>query len=76
MAAEGYDQIPTGSNDQNNPKSIGNTVDFCSRYIDDKNLLGFLQTFWMPTIEKYRQPIIQAIELIGDARRNFEQKYK
>lgn len=76
LAAEGYDQIPTGSNDQNNPKSIGNTVDFCSRYIDDKNLLGFLQTFWMPTIEKYRQPIIQAIELIGDARRNFEQKYK
>lgn len=76
LAAEGYDQIPTGSNDQNNPKSIGNTVDFCTRYINDNNLLGFLQTFWMPTIEKYRQPIIQAIELTGEARRNFEQKHK
>ena len=76
LASEGYDQIPTGSNDQNNPKSIGNTVDFCTQYIGDKHLLGFLQTFWMPTIEKYRAPVIQAIELTGQARRDFEKKYK
>lgn len=76
LAKEGYDQIPTGSNDQNNPKSIGNTVDFCTKYIDDKHLLGFLQTFWMPTIEKYREPIIEAIKLMGEARLNFEKKIK
>lgn len=76
LETEGYDQIPTASNDQKNPKSIGNTVDFCSHCIDDKHLLGFLQTFWMPTIEKYRNPILQAIELTGEARRKFEKKYK
>lgn len=74
LEKEGYDQIPTGSNDQNNPKSIGNTVNFCRKSIDDKRLLGFLQTLWMPTIEKYRSPILQAIDLVGDARKNFEQK--
>lgn len=44
LEAAGFDQIPTGSNDLNNPKSIGNTVDFCRKCIDDKRLLGFLQT--------------------------------
>ena len=75
LEKEGYDQIPTGSNDQNNPKSIGNTVSFCSRHIDDNRLLGFLQTLWMPTIEEFRNPILQAVDLIGEARKNFEQQY-
>ena len=75
LEREGYDQIPTGSNDQNNPKSIGNTVDFCSKHIDDKRLLGFLQTLWMPTIEEFRNPILQAVDLIGKARKSFEKKY-
>ena len=72
LEREGYDQIPTGSNDQNNPKSIGNTVDFCSKHIDDNRLLGFLQTLWMPTIEEFRNPILQAVDLIGEARQRFE----
>ncbi len=74
LETEGYDQIPTASNDQNNAKSIGNTVEFCRKHIDDKRLLGFLQTFWMPTIEEFRNPILQAIDLVGEARKNFEQK--
>lgn len=72
LEAGGYDQVPTGSNDQNNPKSIGNTVNFCRNHIADQRLLGFLQTLWMPTIEKFREPILQAIDLVGEARRNFE----
>jgi hypothetical protein len=72
LEKEGYDQIPTGSNDQNNPKSIGNTVEFCRKNIDDKRLLGFLQTLWMPMIEKFRTPILEAIDLIGEARRKYE----
>ena len=77
LAAEGYDQIPTASNDGiiyggNNNKSIGNTVDFCSQHIPDKHLIGFLQSMWMPTIEKFRPNIIQTIELTGEARRKFE----
>ena len=77
LAAEGYDQIPTASNDaicygpSNNNKSIGNTVDFCSQHIDDKHLMGFLQSSWMPTIEKWKPNILLAIELAGEARRKF-----
>lgn len=74
LEKEGYDQIPTGSHDQDNPKSIGNTVEFCSQHIDDKRLIGFLQTLWMPLIEKFRPPIIRGIDLIGEARRNYEKK--
>jgi hypothetical protein len=72
--AHGYDHLPTGSNDQKNPKSIGNTVDFCSKHIDRERLLGFLQTLWMPTIEKFRGPIMQAVDLTGEAKRNYERK--
>ncbi|MCL2742322.1 MAG: twin-arginine translocation signal domain-containing protein [Planctomycetaceae bacterium] len=81
--AAGYDQIPTSSNDavmynpaSNNNESISRTVEFCSKHIDDKHLLGFLQSMWMPTIEKFRPNIIETIELTGEARRNFEAKIK
>ena len=81
LNAEGYDQIPTASNDgiiygKSNNKSIGNTVDFCSKHIDDKHLMGFLQSMWMPTIEKFRPNIMQTIELTGEARKKFESKTK
>lgn len=74
LEREGYDQIPTGSNDQNLPKNIGKTVDFCSKRVADQRLMGFMQTLWMPTIEKYRPPIIQGIELLGEARAKFEKR--
>lgn len=68
----GYDQIPTGSYHAENEKSILNTVDFCSSNITSKRLLGFLQTFWKPTIEENRKRIIKGIELCGDAKRSFK----
>lgn len=67
LEANGYDQVPTASNDQNNPKSIGNTVRFCDQHIQDARLFGFLQTFWKPTIEEYRKLILEGIELTGEA---------
>ena len=82
LNVEGYDQIPTGSNDgiiyrpENNNKSIGNTVEFCVKHIDDKHLMGFLQSMWMPTIEKFKPNILQTIELTGEARKKFESKTK
>lgn len=81
LNTEGYDQVPAGSNDgiiygKANEKCIGNTVDFCAKHIDDKYLKGFLQTLWVPTTEKYRNNIIRGAELIGEARRKFESKYK
>jgi hypothetical protein len=75
LEAKGYDQIPTGSNDQNNPESIGNTVRFCSDNIEDKRLLGFLQTFWKPTTEDYRKVIMEGIELEGNAKKWLSQHH-
>jgi len=68
----GYDQIPTGSNHLHNAKSIGNTVKYCKEHIDDSKLLGFLQTFWKPTIDTYRSLILEGIELTGEAKKWFE----
>lgn len=66
-----YDQIPTGSHHANNTKSIESTVRFGKEYINDSRLLGFLQTFWRPTIEENRELIIKGIELAGEAKRKF-----
>lgn len=70
----GYDQIPTGSFHDNNPKSIGNTVRFCKENIQDERLKGFLQTFWKPTIEEYRELILNGVDLAGDAKKWFEKE--
>lgn len=69
MHAQGYDQIPTGSFHAENEKSIGNTVQFCKKNIQDTHLLGFLQSFWKPTIEEYRDRILMGIELAGNAKK-------
>ncbi len=68
LESHGYDQIPTGSYHAENENSIGNTVRFCKKYIDDSHLLGFLQTIWKPTIEEYRTRILKGIELAGKAK--------
>lgn len=49
----GYDQIPTGSSyvsDNNFPE----TVKWCRANLCHQQLLGFLQTVWLPVTEKYR----------------------
>ncbi len=68
LETHGYDQIPTGSFHNNNGKSIGSTVRFCSEHVDDSRLLGFLQTFWKPTIEENRELITGGIELMGEVK--------
>ncbi len=67
----GYDQIPTGSYHDYNTGSIGSTVEFGKKYLDDSKLLGFLQTFWRPTIEENRDRIIGGIKLLGKAKRTY-----
>lgn len=68
----GYDQIPTGSYHDNNAKSILGTVQFCEKKIEDSRLLGFLQTFWKPITEEYRERILKGIELTGEAKKWFD----
>lgn len=72
LDVHGYDQIPTGSYHAENEKSIMNTVKFCSENINESRLLGFLQSFWKPTIEEYRERILKGIELAGEAKKEFE----
>jgi len=72
-----YDQIPaggylgSGSFAINNENSFMNTVQFCEKNISDARLLGFLQTFWKPTLEENRDRIIKGIELAGSAKKWF-----
>lgn len=75
LEAHGYDQIPTGSYHSENEKNIENTIQFCAKQFNNKRLLGFLQTFWKPTIEEYRERILKGIDLIGDAKGNYEKQY-
>jgi hypothetical protein len=71
LEKNGYDQIPTGSYHNYNTGSIGSTVTFGKEHIDDSRLLGFLQSFWRPTIEENRDRIIGGIELLGKAKQSF-----
>lgn len=71
LEKHGFNQIPTGSYHDYNTKSIGSTVSFAKENIDDSRLLGFLQTFWRPTIEENRDRIIGGIELLGKAKRTY-----
>jgi len=68
LAAHGYDQIPTASFHDKNEKSIRSTVQFCEKNIEDTRLLGFMQTFWKPTTEEYRERILKGVELAGEAK--------
>lgn len=82
LEREGYDQIPTASyhaqpgRDFNalNEDSIGNTVNFCRKHISDTRLMGFMQTFWMPTTQEFSSTILKAIDLIGNAKNNYQNK--
>jgi hypothetical protein len=77
LETHGYDQIPTGSYLGSgafaikNDNSILKTVQFCEKNINDTRLLGFLQTFWKPTLEENRDRIINGIELAGGAKKWF-----
>lgn len=62
----GYDQILTGSN-WSSPKNFGLLVEHCRKKIAPDRLNGFLQTSWMPTLEKFRQRHIEAIDLVATA---------
>jgi len=68
---EGYDQVPTGSN-WDNDANFSNTVAYCSRNIAKKNLKGFLQTPWAQTTEKNKSKILAAIDQAVVAKRMHE----
>jgi hypothetical protein len=62
----GYDQIPTGSNYYNSTNFVA-LVKECRRTLKPGNVLGFLQTPWHATLEKYRQHHMEAIAQVAEA---------
>ena len=75
----GYEQIPTGAylfgkyfgNNKSPEVNIDLTVDFCKKNLDDKLLLGFLQTWWGPTVEETRDRIMGGIRSLGEAKKRY-----
>lgn len=71
LADHGYDQIPTGSNWSTDTNFLS-TVQYCSRHIPRQRLLGFLQTPWRPTTERWRNVHYSAIAQVAEARKWYE----
>jgi hypothetical protein len=66
-----YDQIPTGSN-WNNDTNFFNTVRYCSERIAPCRLKGFLQTPWCMTKEENRGKLFESIRQVAEAKRWWE----
>ncbi len=75
LEQHGYDQVPTGSN-WREPKNFGLTVQWCRQKIAPSRLKGFLQTPWLPTLEKFRQKHLDAIDQVAVARAAYPQQTK
>lgn len=76
LEAHGYDQVPTGGFYKKNYKNFLSTVQYCSEHIPDYRLMGFMQTFWKPNTEEFREQILTGIELAGEAKKWFEKNRK
>ena len=63
-----YDQIPTGSNWDNNTNFI-NTVQYCAKRIAPCRLKGFLQTPWRITKREPRESLLESIRQVAQAKR-------
>ena len=66
LEANGYDQIPTGSN-WSYPDNFQDTIDYCTVHIAPKRLFGFLQAPWKPTLAERRYRHLEAIDLVRQA---------
>ena len=60
----GFEQVPTASN-WSAVENFKATVDFCRKNVDPSRLRGFLQTPWKPTVERFREHHMQAIDAVG-----------
>lgn len=67
LEERGFEQVPTGSN-HSCPENLAGTVDFARRRIAPERLAGFLQTVWRPTQAIYRDRLLDAARLLGEAR--------
>ena len=67
----GFDQVPTGTN--HNQKHLDNfprLVEFCDAHISPDRLKGYIQTPWSVMIPKYRDRVLQAVDIAVETFRN------
>jgi len=69
----GYDQVPTGSN-HSFPENFQKTVEYGKKRLAPERLKGFLQTVWRPTQAIYRDRHLEAVQLVGAAKRAWTRK--
>lgn len=69
-----YDQIPTGSN-WNNDLNFGETVKYCMENISADKLQGFLMAPWARTEETLRETHMAALEQVHEAKKKYESKF-
>ncbi len=67
----GYDQVPTGSN-WNNDENFEGTVEFCSKNLSPELLKGFLQTAWKATTEEFLDRQLTAVAQVKAAKEKLE----
>ena len=68
LEQHGYDQIPTGSIWLKS-ENFCQTVKYCSGTVAPERLLGFLQTPWKMTTQRYKYIHLAAVEEIAVAKR-------
>ena len=73
LERHGYDQVPTGSNFNNNLNMEG-TVRHFKNVIDPARLLGFMSAPWLPTMPQCAASHKEAIEQLGRAKKEFMSK--
>lgn len=66
LEESGYKQVPCSSN-WRSPQSFKLVKRYCDNAISKDNLLGYLQTSWMPTLPEYRYQHLEAIEMVKQA---------
>ena len=67
----GFDQVPTGSNCVS-PENMEMLTKYCADRLDPERLLGFMQTPWVLTTEKFERRLNAAADQIAAARRWWE----
>lgn len=72
LEENGFDQLPTGSNDERNVDfycrdNIKLTVENCKKIIAPERLHGFMMTTWHMTTEEKKPRLIEAVEAMSDA---------
>ncbi|MCD6220828.1 Tat pathway signal protein [bacterium] len=71
----GFKQIPAGSN-HSYFENFEKTVEFCKENISSKNLIGFLQTVWRPTVKEWSENHLKAMEAVKIAKERYFQESK